>query len=364
MLSNVINYYKAKKKMVSLFLENSSFFEPGQYTFDKTMSYISLKDKKVIREAGKLLSGHYAIILFRRKNTLKKGLINPFLIFFFNIRLKINGRSNGNDIFKGCIFLPSMHITNFKIFDLTNELILSYFLNKADFKMNLESIKYFKRYFLVPKIISVDKCNQLIVEERIKHKNPFEWGEDDYSLVMTDMQKKYTLYLSSVGNMSEFSSKSPIEILRDLPVDNGLLNCIKDNISENIINQKFPILKMHGDLWKSNILIDDKKRIYYIDWGCSEELIFIYDIFVYLWQEAILYKNYTYLKKYFKGEYNEYIKGLFNIFGIEFKEEYLLDYLKVFLIFYFKEKWLMFSSSSYQFNLYKTIVQELASNIK
>lgn len=363
MLSNVINYYKAKTNIVRLFMENSKYLDSGRYTFDKTMSYICLKDNEVISKAGELFSDHYAIKLFKRKNRLKKTLINKFLIFFFNFRLKIDNRSHGNGLFKGCIFLPSMHITNYKIFNLTDDLILSYFSEKADFNKNLDCIKFFEPYFSVPKIISVDNSNQLIVEERIKHKNPSEWTEADFLLVMSDMQKKYAFYLSSAENMREFSLISPLEILRELPSDNALLNCIKENISDNIINQKFPILKMHGDLWKSNILIDGSNKIYYIDWGCSEKLIFIYDIYVYMWQQVILYNDYSYLKKYFNGEYTEYLKELFNIFGLEFKEKQLMDYLKVFLIFYFKEKWLIFSENSDQFKLYKKVVQGITVNV-
>ncbi len=41
------------------------------------------------------------------------------------------------------------------------------------------------------------------------------------------------------------------------------------------MNFKFPFLELHGDLWTSNILIDEhhNEDIYYIDWEHSKEYI-------------------------------------------------------------------------------------------
>ncbi len=101
------------------------------------------------------------------------------------------------------------------------------------------------------------------------------------------------------------------------------------------MNFKFPFLELHGDLWTSNILIDEhhNEDIYYIDWEHSKEYIMFYDFYCLIWNDVYHKQDNTYFNKYMLGEYDQYFNNVFQIFDIEFEARYRAEY---FSIFFFK----------------------------
>ena len=73
----------------------------------------------------------------------------------------------------------------------------------------------------------------IIIEELVKHKANYENNNADYSYVVEDIFKKTINYLSMVSKEFRFLSKTPMELLNELPKNDKIVGYIWNNIDAN-----------------------------------------------------------------------------------------------------------------------------------
>ena len=88
-------------------------------------------------------------------------------------------------------------------------------------------------------------------------------------------------------------------------------------------------IKTHGDIHQKNV-IKKEDNVYYIDYDSFDEYIFYYDYINLLFAPAIN-KDFTLLKNFLDGKYDNYFKELFDLFGKKFKDKGKITYLQTYL---------------------------------
>src|SRR5699024_10905669 len=112
-------------------------------------------------------------------------------------------------------------------------------------------------------------------------------------------------------------------------------------LTQDFLNEVFPAIHLHGDLWASNILIEkhDPENSYMIDWEHAKNYLFFYDLFFLMLNEAFLNQNIYYLQRYMSGNYDAELHDFFSLFGLRFKKKYRLDYLVITIIAQYLDRW-------------------------
>lgn len=339
MIKKIKDYYKRKKRVIELFSNSKEHLEEGIYSFDETLNYISLKEISISRRASQMFGNGFLILSDKKNHVLIKKIINYFIKTLNVSKFKVSDRPTRINFFNGQIFLPAGNGKGYKVFDIRLNRVLLCFESPAEYLEKKEMHSYFKNHFLIPQIISQNDSEKVVVEELINYKSHDKWIESDYEMVMNDIFKRYNSYLSFAQNKNIYLTLLVRDILGAFS-ENKVITYIKNRINKKLLNENLPILKLHGDLWTSNILIrNDDNSIYYIDWESSNNLILYYDIFVMMWTEVYNLNNYYYVEKYILGHYDFELRSMFEIFDIKFNEDYRLDYIGIFFAFYYKERW-------------------------
>ena len=248
------------------------------------------------------------------------------------------------------------------IFDLNNKNVATIFNEKQTYKDTITNYKTFHGYFPMPEILDYDDEEMIIIEELVKHKANYENNNADYSYVVEDIFKKTINYLSMVSKEFRFLSKTPMELLNELPKNDKIVGYIWNNIDAKIKELLFPFVKLHGDLRTLNVLVNtDDNVIKYIDFEHSNMLIFFYDVLKFMWSEFRTIKKTFYKKGFINGKYDRYFEKMFALFNLEFNEKYKIDYLNIFFLNYCKERWFYLSEKQRrcEFNLYKNFINSI-----
>jgi hypothetical protein len=260
-----------------------------------------------------------------------------------------NGKGDGKQIkFCGNVFISATNGKVNKIFDLTANQILLLYSDKQAYLDKLVHYNRFQKYFMMPAILSSDDRGLFIIEEFIHFKQNNQWNERDCQVVIEDVFRKETTYLKSCENKKEYMLKSPNELLENLDKRSPIIDFILSNINTAVLDERFPFVELHGDLWSSNILIkkNHPQIIYYIDWESSKSLVFFYDLFFMLLNECFIQSNYIYAEKYMSGEYDEKLEKVFQTLGTKFESEYRIDYLYITLLNQYTERWTLLGKKS------------------
>lgn len=338
-MKRIKDYYESKKKIVNNFVKCSKYLVNGRYRFDETLNYIYLDSENIKQNASNMLSN--GTLVSQHKKSVPKYIIGYILGWIFYGEFKINNKEEKDFQYKGDIFLPSNDGGEFKVFDLVNEYAISIFFDKYRYDRTIDNYKELNAYFAMPSIISMDPHNLIIIEELIDYKANALWDDSDYSYVIQDIFDSTIKYFDMASGKSEYILKTPMQILEELPKDDIIVSYLNNNIDPSLKSMKFPFIKLHGDMWESNILIENTTRkINYIDFEDSERLILFYDIFYMIWTIFIDYNNLTYIERFLTGEYDNYFNNIFLRFNIEYKKEYKRDYFNIFLLLYFKSRWI------------------------
>lgn len=334
MFKKIFNYIKRKNKMITNFTDCSHLLQSGEYIFSNSMSYIHLKNEEVDKRAKNMFSNNSKITIYKIFDRFVKKM-------FFNENIIIHNSEAENKKFIGSVYLPANNNDNkkAKIFDFDNNKVLSIYSLKNDYIRENELYVEFSGFFKIPEIILSDDVELVLIEKLIEFKSNLNWSNNDYIKVMDEIFKNYINYYNNCEMSNEYVLKTPLELLNSLK-DQEKVDFLRKNINTNLMNKKLPFIKIHGDLWSANILIDkdNKNDIYFIDWEHSDNFILFYDFFWLMQNEAIYNENYFYLEQYIKGYYNHYFKEIFLIFDIKFEEKYKVDYLIIFFVNVFETR--------------------------
>lgn len=340
MLKKLTYFIKRKKEFIRNITENSNYLYPGEYIFEDMLRFVYLKDDLNYMKASELF-GNPSISFIRKVilRILKKVVFNKSIII----------ENNENSVIEGTVcYMGIAKLSSMKYFDFINKSVLTRYFSEIEFKKAIENYKYFNRILTLPKIKYYNITKLTIVEELIDTKSIELWAIDDYQFVINDIFCRYIEYLKICREKGQYSFITPSYLISGITEGNRLLDKIKNNIFIDSLNKEFPIMKLHGDLWTPNILMEksDNPNLYYIDFEYSRDYIVFYDFFWLITEQAIFKKNYALVDKYFFGEYDEYFDIIFKEFDMDFEIKYRFDYLNIFFLNKYTERWISLDDKS------------------
>ncbi|NBI07992.1 phosphotransferase [Senegalia massiliensis] len=339
MIIKVKKYIESKKKMLEYFKSHSEYLEEGEYKIDDLLTYLYKNDSLTYSTVSNMLENSYTRAVFK-KSILKRLLNLCIKILFFNKTLIVKESSRYDSIFQGNLYLPSMSGKEIKIFDLNTNRVLLIFSNKKDYINRVKKYNRFQEYFNLPKILSKNDSDLMAVEKYIDYKPNFEWTNEDYEKVIKNAFKTEIEYIKLCKNSGDYYYKNIKQITEELPKMTDFIDFLKKNIKDELLEEEFPYVQLHGDLWTSNILVENnKKSIYYIDWEYSTYFIIIYDFCFMILNESFTNSNNLYLDNYIDGKYDKYFDKIFEIFDMKMKTEYRIDYLYMAMLLQYLDRW-------------------------
>lgn len=250
--------------------------------------------------------------------------------------VSLRKRANAN------IILLSTQNDYVKLFDYDKNMVINCYNNNFALERDISNkIKWSEYFKVVPFKIDRNECTlieQLIQKRDIEPEKMFlkvikEYAEND-KLVKTKVVRD-TSYM--IEKLTILSNWLKMEMIQE---------------TELYLSNNSCYSLTHGDLWNSNLLFDGSE-VYFIDFECLEYRFFFYDIFCFMFSEALLRSNETLLRKYFNNVFDEFFIIYFSLYEQKFNTDYKMVYFNVFLITYFMERW----ESSSEGAFYKEIQQ-------
>lgn len=250
-----------------------------------------------------------------------KRLLFSILSFFCN-RYKVSD-SNRDKLFQGELLLLGTSSLELKIFDIKARQVMTVFLSydrKAEMMSKRNMIEG-----LVHIPDTVFENDSIYIERMIESSsyNHFQYFPRIIDMYMDRYQ-------------SEFIKKETIqnEKLNSYSFFKRIYEMIK------CYENKMPYIICHGDLWSSNVLVESDK-IYIIDYESVGYYSFLYDFFVYMYNEYMIYGNMELLTSYFKGVYDSNFSKFAKKFDFDYniadREIYFLYFLYEFASHRYKE---------------------------
>jgi hypothetical protein len=359
MIGKIYNYIKGKQEIVYRFYENSHFMSSGTYVFDESIKYIRIVDDDTKKHSSEILHQN------RYRNVSSKICVFLLKKLLFRKSITIQKEKNELSNFSGTVFLPVGSANGYsdkKIFDFETERVLTIFSDKKDYNNHLSHYAYFKNYFPLPEIVWTKSKDLLLIEELIFLKPYNQWCKEDFLFVMRDIFNRYHNYFIDCYRKGNYVLSSPNQLFVSL--SNGFeMDFIKKSIHNELLDLKFPCIKLHGDLWTANTLLDkhESNKVMYIDWEYSNEFLFFYDFFNVMWLEVYMYDNDFYIKRYFEGEYDVEFSNVFSIFDLTYHPEYRLTYFYIFFLNFMKERFKTMSGENQQiyYHQYRNLIEKL-----
>jgi hypothetical protein len=335
MFRKIYLFLKRKREIIQGFQRNTKYMCAGIYVYDDSLKYITRNDSYTKNRALQIFQNNYyqATIKFFIY-LLRKTL--------FRKKVEIVEPAEQKNEFFGSVYRPvrsSNGYTDSKIFDLSRNQVLSIFSNKQEYQSVLSIYQSFSKFFPMPAILQTDAEQLIIMEELVNFEQNHTWIEADYLFVMEDVFERNINYFKACVEKEIQSSSSPTDLISQIKM-NAVIEPIRNKINPELLDVKFPCVKLHGDLWTSNTLLvkEGKSHICYIDWEYSREYIFFYDLFNMMWLEVYVNNNHLYIHKYANGDYDSYFKEIYHLFNLEFNDKLKMDYFMLYFLNLFKER--------------------------
>lgn len=320
--------------MRSKFEEGSCYFIPGEYEFDDSLRFIYLKDGKTYQKSSQLFGQPLM-------HPVKKIFVYVVKRIFFNKSMMINEIPAVPEFQGTAFFIGTDKVSSGKAFDFDNNKVVTLYFSEKEFFLHLDNYHYFKSYFNSPQMIMQNPNKLMIMEELIRYKYSADWSAEEFDFVMSRIFEHYIQYFIVCQRKGEFTFKGASALISQLdPKDEGRI-LLEKMTNDQLLKEKFPFLKMHGDLWAPNILLnrENNGELYFIDFEYSDEYMFLYDIFWFIQTQFLNYNNEYFLKKYILGAYDSYFQSMFSIFGLSFHKEYRKEYLTIYFANVYIKRW-------------------------
>lgn len=339
-MGKLASYYGQKRNLVDGFMDKKEFLRSGSYRFDESMTYIHLDNAETSKKTAELFSQGLKVINFSSGSSVIKSTVTKILRFYFDKQLVNNNATN--NFYKGTVYLPGGNGKDVKIFDFEQKEVLITYRHKEIYQQKLDAYNQFRNWFPIPPIIDKNESKKMVIERYIDYKSSADWDEYDAKFIVNEVFRRYLEYFREQAQKRSADWVPAIEIAALLPSHSGFLEEVEQGISLKLAQTPLPMLPVHGDLWSTNILIDrkDSKDIWFIDWEMAGDLYFFYDFFIFMWNEAITNKNYSYIRYYMEEDYDPYFHHAFELFGLAFDTSRKREYLNIFFLNMYLRRWL------------------------
>ena len=225
--------------------------------------------------------------------------------------------------FKGKELIISSTGTEVKIFAADVGSVLTLYQDKEKLAAIVREKAFYGKYFRVPKTLSTS--DNYIIEEFIPHE-------------CFDVVELFPLLCDDICNYIEHNKDN---IVFDPERDRQRVNSFSESMGESSILKDLialPRLKVHGDMWSSNIIFNGGKY-YLTDFERSGVRYSLFDFFCFMWSEYHLKNDDRLLQAYFKGDYDDYVRRMAESLGFPFLESSRELYLLAFLVEISTERW-------------------------
>lgn len=254
---------------------------------------------------------------------LRTGLIRLLANRFINIFVKKTIRHN-NNIFSGSEVLLTSNRKEFKVFDYTNNEVVTLFSDLVKQTKIEENKSFFSNYFNVPKTIAFIPDKYYQKEEFIMHV-PY-----NLNFAFSDMLQKYIIYCSSNNKIQ---------------INNNYWKEKRERFSEKFGDSlllkeldSLPLLFTHGDLWSSNVIYDG--NLYYItDFENGAYRYFGYDLMTFICSEWIINKESYLIESYLSGSWDSHFTKIMQIYSLPFSSRMKRILLLAFIVTIYCERW-------------------------
>ena len=159
--------------------QNAEFLRNGVYKVNKTGTIVYLEDRYDI---SNILASNMFDIKYNKVNL---GITERILKKFF-IPLQTD-----NKRIQGELVLLTSSKQEYKIFDYTNNYVLTVFSDYESFKNRKESMIYYKRFFPMPTIYNFNDKKRYIIEELVKFKKIENTNTGYISILLKKMELYY-----------------------------------------------------------------------------------------------------------------------------------------------------------------------------
>lgn len=253
-----------------------------------------------------------------------KTLVHRYLNLFHSIRI-----TNKNGNFHGEVIMVTRD-QNIKIFDFRREKVITFIRCEDDFELLRANYLYFKEYYNIPDYSFQDP--NIIIEDLIEFKKNDEWNSTETYQALSDLSESICLQMSNLDmkHASYKTTKDLLDTLRAKLNQKEIIQIIERHIPQEAENDRWLMIKSHGDFNFNNMLLSDDK-FYYIDWADSNLTIFFYDLINCVLVDALYTNNHYYLNSYIHGDYDQQLKKLFGLQNIKFNPAYRIYYIVVYI---------------------------------
>jgi len=276
-ISSFIKFFNHKKNIINEFSKYQDYLAPGKYKFSASFKFLyntslnksELSDLKILDSNSNVLWNYC------------ESLFASILLKLYSCG-KLSVKAMDVKLFNGVTFYPLFCESRNKIkfFDLTNEQVLTLYLDKHSLFYEVNSLNSMKDFYPTPRLIDCNEEKRFTIEEFIRFKTRDEMNRSDYLLVVNDIVKNNIRYYKNIDN--NYETISAKEILEELtsPDYTALHDYVLNNFEGAQLTTRYPVVKQHGDLHVGNVLLNvDDNSIKYIDFEHSGDHVFFYDIF-------------------------------------------------------------------------------------
>ena len=252
--------------------------------------------------------------------------LSKVLIRLFNycFTYKVHNKDNCM-AFDGTEILVSSSLTELKIFDFKNDLVLTTYKSKAKLLKVHDAKQLFAHTFNIPSTLELNIDRAYLIEELIQHSN-FDL-EVLFSLLCDHFYRHLTYYSSQIvlnGNWYQ-------EACSYFEARIGKCDLINEAVGAIMVYS-------HGDLWSSNIIFNGE-RVYVTDFEHAGVRFFLYDFFMFVFTEWQLKDDDRLVANYFQGVYDSFLTCMFRTVGLVFDSSRRNNYFMVFIVSILFERW-------------------------
>lgn len=302
-------YEEEKALKIKRVLEFSSFLEAGLYALDDELR-VAFKQSQCEHPVVASLSrrkSRQSLPAFSIESEKSKKFAGTLLWFC----------SNGD----------------IKIFANTEILIVC--SNRKNYESKLANYNYFSPFFTVPELLVQDEAKLQLIEKLIKFE-PKSNCHDEF--LLRTICRDYTNYFNNMKDSGMIHYRTFNQLLETSPnaIFRKQFELIIQAVDQQLLTISLPFLKLHGDLWRANLLMEktglDREKLWYIDWDESGSYLFFYDFFKFMWNELDVNADFSYYHRYLAGDFDQYLTAMFAIFDLEFREEEKVSYFYLFFL--------------------------------